>query len=260
MAPPFSSMMTTVTSILLLIVATFGGYGLADTSSFLCCPLQCRCDGNYTRAVSICEHSYLTDIPKLPVATWNILINGNNITHIRAGAFSELHNVTTIIITKNNIRTIDERAFVGLTSLEHLNLFEAQLSSLGNGAFRYFTHLTMLTLTANLIEVPQRELCRLKHLITLRLVILRLSTSVLQPCFEALTELAELTLTSLKKSNISGLTFYPVRTYLKQLGIIDCGLRRLNVGMFKDMTQLKVLDLSKNGITDLAQRSVKSLI
>ena len=252
MASPFpSSMTTTVTSVLLLVVATFGGYGLADTSSLLRCPLQCRCDGNYTRVVSVCDHSYLTDIPKLPVATWKIVIYGNNITHLRGGAFSELHKVTRIKFKNNNIRAIDERAFDGLTSLEHLLLREERLSSVGNGAFRFFPNLTSLSINAKFIEIPQRELCRLKHLTSLRLVQLRFSNSVFDPCFEELNQLTQLVLQFLKQSNISGLTFHPFRNSLNTLTITHCGLRRLNVDIFKYLTQLCNLDMSNNDITYL---------
>ena len=252
MVPPFpSSMTTTLTSVLLLIVATFGGYSLADTSAFLRCPLQCRCDGNYTSAVSTCDHSYLTDIPKLPVATWKIVITGNNITRIRGGAFSELHKVTIMYITNNNIRAIDERGFAGLSSLRHLVLKEKRMSSLRNGTFRFFTQLSVLSMTAKFIEIPQTELCMLKHLTSLKLVRLRFSASVFHPCFEELNELKQLTLQYLQQSNISDLTFHPFRSSLKTLDIMHCGLRRLDVDMFKDLSQLNNLDLSYNDITDL---------
>ena len=130
------------------------------------------------RAMSICENCYLTDIPKLPVATWTVLITGNNITRIRGGAFSELHKVTEMIIGKNNIRAIDERAFDGLTSLKVL-----ELSSVGNGTFRFVPNLTRLSITAKLLEIPQRELCMLKPLTFFNLVRLQFSASVFGPCF-----------------------------------------------------------------------------
>ena len=244
-------MTTTVTSILLLVVAMFGGHGLADTSSLLRCPLQCLCLGNYTSVVSICNYGHLTYIPKLPIATWKILITGNNITRIRGGAFSELHKVTRIKLRNNNIRAIDEKAFDGLSSLENFLLREERLSSLGNGAFRFFTNLTTLSITAQFIEIPQKELCRLKHLTRLRLVQLRFSNSVFDPCFEELNQLRRLILKFLKHSNISGLTFHPFRKYLKTLMIKQCGLRRLNADMFKYLSKLYSLDISNNDITNL---------
>ena len=239
MTPPFSSSMTTtVTAVLLLVVATFGDYGLAVTSSLQRCPLQCQCLGNYTRVVSICEHSYLTDIPKLPVLTRLIKMTGNNITRIRGGAFSELHKVTFMRIATNNIRAIDERAFDGLTSLKRLVLKEQLLSSLGTGTFRFLTNLIALSMTAKLIEIPQSELCMLKHLTFLGLVRLQFSASVFRPCFEELKQLRRLSLKLLTHSNISGLTFHPFRNSLKELSIMHCGLRRLNVDMFKYLSKL----------------------
>ena len=244
-------MTTTVTSVLLLVVALYGGYSLADTSSFLRCPLQCHCVGNYTSAVSICENSYLTDIPKFPDATWKVLITGNNITRIRGGAFSELHKVTEMIIGKNNIRAIDERAFDGLTSLKVLELKEELLSSLGNGTFRFVPNLTRLSITSKLLEIPQRELCMLKHLTFLNLVRLQFSASVFGPCFEELSQFRRLILKLLNHSNISGLTFHPFRNSLKTLNIMHCGLRRLDVDMFKYLSKLSNLDMSNNDITYL---------
>ena len=148
---------TTMTSVMLLLLATFGRYVSGATSPLLRCPLTCQCDGNYTNTVVSCVNSYLSDIPQLPVSVWKILINENNITRLRADTFSELRKLRTIRIFENNIHSIDEEAFKGFSSLDMLYLFEEFLSSFENGIFRFFTNLMKLSLRVKLTGITKRN-------------------------------------------------------------------------------------------------------
>ena len=258
-SPSTYVMAATLTSFLLLVLATFGRHVSMATSPRLRCPLTCHCDGNYTRTVVSCTSSYLTDIPQLPVGARKILIGGNNITRISADSFPGLHKLTIMRIYRNNIRSIDERAFGGLASLESLYLFEELLSSLESGVFRFFTNLIMLSMRLKLVDVPQREICGLKHLRRLKLAMFQFSTAIFHPCFEELTELRLLSLSSIDQSNISRATFHPFRDSVTDLHLIHCGLRRLPVDMFNDLPKLVVLDLSQNVLTSLPSNIFASL-
>ena len=244
-------MAAALTSFLLLVLATFGGHILEAASPRLRCPLTCKCNGSYSHAQVKCINNYLTDIPQLPVGTWNVLIRGNNITRLRANAFSELHKLRNMRICKNNVLSIDERTFNGLSSLYALYLFEEHLSSFENGVFRFFTNLTTLTMRVKGIDIPQGEICMLKHLNTLKLALFQFPSARFHPCFAELTELRTLSLRFVEQSNMSRATFHPFRNFLTMLCLIQCGLRRLQFDMFKDLSKLAVLDLSRNAITSL---------
>ena len=248
---PSSELATALTAFLLLLLATFGRHVSGATSPFMRCPLPCHCVGNYTSTVVSCANSYLTDVPQLPVGAWKILIKGNNITRLRADSFSELRKLRTVRIYRNNIQSIDENAFKGLSSLDKLYLSEESLSSFENGIFRFFTNLTMLSVRGKLTEVPQREICLLKRLRVLKLALFPFPSARFHPCFEELTELKMLSLSFMEHSNISSATFYPFRASLTEVRVIHCGLRRLHVDMFKDLSKLLILDLSQNDIISL---------
>ena len=171
-APPSTyKMAAAVTSFLLLVLATFGGHISGATSPRLRCPLMCECNGSYAHAHMSCINSYLTDIPQIPVGTWNVLIRGNNITRLRANAFSELLKLRKVRIYKNNILSIDERTFCRLASLDLLYLGEEHLSSCENRVSRFFANLTSLSVRVKGIDIPQGEICMLKHLRTLKLTL-----------------------------------------------------------------------------------------
>ena len=252
--------MTSVpTSLLLAMIVTFSCHGLDATSKRLHCPLTCRCAGNYTNAIVVCENSYLTRIPQLPVGTTKTLFIGNNITRLRAGAFSGLPKLRNMRLVKNNIRLIDEGAFQGLNSLELLHLSEESLSSFENGIFRFFTNLTVLTMRVKGVVIPQTEICLLKRLRRLQLSLFQFPSARFRHCLEKLTALWVLSLDSVQQSNISRVTFHPFRGSLIELHLVNCGLRRLHVDMFNDLSRLSVLDLTQNEITDLPSNIFASL-
>ena len=154
-SPSTCVIMSAPTSLLLALIVTVSCPGLDATPKRLRCPLTCRCTGNYSNAFVACENSYLTRIPQLPAGTTKTIIVGNNITRLRAGAFSELHQMRNMRIYKNNIRSIDEGAFRGLTSLEMLYLSEESLSSFENGVFRFFANLSRISMRARGVVIPQ---------------------------------------------------------------------------------------------------------
>ena len=257
---PSTCVMTSLpTSFLLAMIFTFSCLGLDATSKRLRCPLTCRCSGNYSNSIVTCSNSYLTDIPQLQAGVWRCLFFGNNITRLRAGAFSEPRRLRYMHLSKNNIRFIEERAFQGLTSLEMLHLSEESLSSFEDGIFRFFTNLTELNMRVKEVDIPQTEICLLKRLRKLQLSLFQFPSARFRHCLEKLTQLWMLSLDSVQQSNISRATFYPFRRSLTNLLLINCGLRRLHVDMFNDLSNLVVLELQRNEITDLPSNIFASL-
>ena len=247
--PPSSSnlKMDVVTSSLLLVFAVFFNCTVIASTPYTRCPLTCACNGTFVS----CSHSYLTDIPKFPRETQTIDIKFNNISRLRADAFSELANLKTLHISKNNIRSIDERTFKGLASLEGLVLKEESLDTFENGSFRFLSTLQYLRMRTKLIQPPQADICLLKHLLHLRLEMFKFSSAMFHSCFEGLVQLQSLFLLNMQNSNMSRATFHPFRDSVKVLILQGCGLHHLAADMFYDLSQLVSLDLTDNDITAL---------
>ena len=257
---PSTCVMTTLPTYLLLVMfVTFSCPGLDATSKRLRCPLMCRCTGNYSNSEVACENSYLTRVPQLPVGTRKAIIVGNNITRLHDGDFSGLNKLRKLRIYKNNIRAIDEGVFHGLNSLEMLYLREESLSSFEKGVFRFFGNLSRISMRVKGVVIPQAEICMLKRLRMLKLAMFHFPSSRFHQCFEELTVLSTVSLNSVQQNNISRATFYPFRGSLTELHLVNCGLRRLHVDMFNDLSRLVVLDLTQNEITDLPSGIFASL-
>ena len=239
--------MDVATSSLLLVFIVFVNCPVMASTSFTRCPLTCACNGTFVS----CSHSYLTDIPKFRRETQKLNIKNNNISRLRADAFSELTNLETLYIAENNIRSIDERAFRGLASLDSLVLNEESLNTFENDAFRVLSNLTQLRMHMKFIELPQADICLLKHLRQLKLEMFKFSSAMFHSCFEELDQLHSLFLFKMQNSNMSRATFHPFGGSVKVLGLRGCGLHRLAADMFYDLSQLVSLDLTDNDITAL---------
>ena len=258
-SPSTCAMASVSTSLLLALIVTFSCPGLDATSKGLRCPLTCQCTGNYSNSTVTCDNSYLTRIPQLPFGTTKAIIVGNNITRLHDNAFSGLNKLRIMRINMNNIQAIDEGAFRGLNSLEMLYLDEEWLSSFENGVFRFFCNLSRISMRVKGVVIPQAELCLVKSLRILKLAKFHFPSARFRQCFEQLTVLSTLSLNYVQQSNISRATFYPFRGSLTELHLINCGLRRLRVDMFNDLSKLIVLDLTQNEITDLPSDIFASL-
>ena len=93
----------------------------------------------------------------------------------------------------------------------------------------------------------------------LRLALFQFPSARFLQCFEKLTVLSRVSLNSVQQNNISRATFYPFRGSLTDLHLINCGLRRLHVEMFNDLSKLVVLDLTQNEIINLPSNIFASL-
>ena len=245
-------MAAALTSSLLLFLATacshVSGYTLLPGH----CPLMCLCTGNYSHAYVACKNSHLTYIPHYPAGTWGITIENNNIKRLRNKSFGGLYKLTSLRIENNKIQSISESAFVGSTALNALTINEDSLSLFENGVFHVLSNLTMLTMQAKRIEIPQRDVCVLRNLKSLTLGKFKFPSAIFLRCFQKITKLATLQLMSIELKNISRATFSPFRRIsLTKLRLINCGLRRLNVDIFEDLSRLQELDLSQNAIASL---------
>ena len=249
-------MAAVLTSFLLVLLTTLCIHVNGDTVPRPRCPIVCECD----RSRVDCNYRDITEIPQFPINTKIITMIGNNILRIRARSFSEVPNLTEINLRDNNIQTIDERAFEGLGLLRNLTLHE-DLLPFESGVFRFFfdlTFLEMVKIKINL-DIPQEEVCRLRHLQQLTLRGFELKSVKFERCFEDLTQLSVLKLFSMYLHSISGATFRSFRLFLVELHLNNCSINTLDADTFKHFSKLTVLSLKDNFIAYLPDTIFSSL-
>uniref|UniRef100_A0A8C5QS40 LRRCT domain-containing protein n=1 Tax=Leptobrachium leishanense TaxID=445787 RepID=A0A8C5QS40_9ANUR len=113
------------------------------------CPLNCSC----LRETGLVQCHFLTlqGIPReIPHWVQNLSITGRNLTTLQASSFinngTQLSNLTTLLLTNNNVQTIRPLAFHQLPHLVTLDLSFNDLHSIAKDAFTGVAHLQVLRL------------------------------------------------------------------------------------------------------------------
>ncbi|KAM9334655.1 epiphycan [Symphorus nematophorus] len=147
--------------------------------------LLCTCLGGSV----YCDDLKLDSVPPLPKDTTHFYARYNRITKINKSDFASMNKLKRIDLTANEIKTIDDQAFLGLPELEELvirenhitqlpalpetmSLIDASHNNIGtkgihNEAFKDMTSLLYLYLTDNHIDyipVPLPDSLRSLHL------------------------------------------------------------------------------------------------
>ncbi|CAJ1099261.1 slit homolog 1 protein-like isoform X13 [Octopus vulgaris] len=100
-----------------------------------------------------CANRNLLSIPQpIPTNVEYLYLHWNNIATIKEGAFTGLSNLKELTLNENNISTIKEGAFTGLSNLNYLALNENNISTIKEGAFTGLSNLKELYLFSNPIE------------------------------------------------------------------------------------------------------------
>ncbi|XP_031428199.1 wnt-activated inhibitory factor 2 [Clupea harengus] len=126
------------------------------------CPWSCSC-ANSTATVS-CLDSQETEIPgDIPPWVNTLILRGNNVSTLPECAFSpngtELELVT-LLLSHNNIQTIEPYAFLGLPRLQLLDLSHNRLVVISEMAFYGLEELRYLHLNDTLTAFGARQLSR----------------------------------------------------------------------------------------------------
>ncbi|KPP76367.1 Trophoblast glycoprotein-like [Scleropages formosus] len=118
------------------------------------CPTTCTCEEN-TRSIT-CRNLQDSEIPTdLPQWVSTLNLTGNNIsTLVREGfSFNATHlELSTLLLSGNNIQSIEEDAFLGLPSLQMLDLSRNRLVSISLHAFHGLLELRYLCLNDTLVD------------------------------------------------------------------------------------------------------------
>ncbi|XP_074553937.1 epiphycan isoform X3 [Halichoeres trimaculatus] len=165
-----------------------GGSGVLmgpDTQKGMPTCLLCTCLGGSV----YCDDLKLDSVPPLPKDTTHFYARYNRITKINKSDFASMNKLKRIDLTANEIKSVDDKAFMGLPELEELvirenhisqlpalpetmTLIDASQNNIGTKgihkeAFKDMTSLLYLYLTDNIIDyipVPLPDSLRSLHL------------------------------------------------------------------------------------------------
>ncbi|XP_054478386.1 trophoblast glycoprotein-like [Anoplopoma fimbria] len=205
----------------------FLGILLCAPYQFLECPLGCECFA-VTRTVKNVSKDLLTVPQSVRGYAKTVIITGNNITKIGPDSFTEMENVTNIILSNKRITEMASHSFSALINLRFLDLSENQLALI---------HPTALSIPGS----PLQELNLSRSLHNLN----------------ALTDLAAALrwggLEGLLRLDLSGnhLALLPPGMFsrlrnLQQLFLANNSLVAFYSGTFSGMSRLELLDLTQN--------------
>ena len=125
----------------------------------------------YNIACSVSEDKYyrgtrrgLTEIPgDIPDDVQEVFLGSNDITEIKANAFSNLANCTHLYLGKNKISKIEAGAFKGLDNLKYLDLSNNSLESLGREVLDDLPRPLELDLEGNVFDCDNNSVgCHLR--------------------------------------------------------------------------------------------------
>ncbi|XP_045900093.1 trophoblast glycoprotein-like [Micropterus dolomieu] len=204
------------------------------------CAFGCECLA-VTRTVKCVSNDLLTVPQSIPGYARTVIVIGNNIHQIGPESFTELENVTNIILSNNRITEMASHSFFALINLRFLDLSGNQLALIHPEA----------------LSVPGSPLQELN-----------LSRSLYN--FSALTDLTTALrwggLVGLLRLDLSGnhLTLLPPGMFshlpnLQQLFLTNNSLVAVYSGTFSGMHHLEVLDLTRNAFGTFGADALQEL-
>ncbi|XP_019643134.1 PREDICTED: leucine-rich repeat-containing protein 4C-like [Branchiostoma belcheri] len=234
------------------------------------CPRICKCSGSFETVY--CGESELLKVPRgIPTIAQVLSLPYNNISKLTKNQFVTLRQLQTLQLGFNTISTIEAEAFRNLENLQTLELLNNRLSSVPTSSFKAIPALRELWLRGNpitcldamafypLSSLRLLDIGEMRQLKAVskdafaglsRLVYLNMAVSNLEsvPYLQYLTSLEELDLSGnsiqmLKSGDLVGLK------RLKRLLMVSTNLSKVEYNAFKDLSELRELDLSYNNLT-----------
>ena len=234
--------------------------GCSKTS--LTCLKTCRCSEIQDSCMVDCSNTGLESVPKgLPLCTTQLNLNNNKIQVLHNDSFVQskggiLPNLTAVTIRSNRLKKIEINAFMGLHSLNMLDLYNNSLKFINSYPQSVFVpiskSLEVLDVRSNLLgDISQMDypgsVGELVGLRELRIDYLRNKSLPIK--YSKLTNLTKVSFSGGRKKIqlISDDMFHAVST----LGITEIDLAGLDIGVignntFLHLPKLKILDLSDN--------------
>ncbi|XP_063408226.1 leucine-rich repeat-containing G-protein coupled receptor 4-like [Mytilus trossulus] len=193
------------------------------------CPNMCDCSGTNID----CEFKGLTQIPDMiPSDTTRLDLARNSIISIEQNAFVGLSSLQILYLAGNSITSIDDNAFKGLSSLQILDLSRNSITSIEGIAIEGLASLEELDLSHNSI------------------------TSIAENAFEGLTSLQQLYLNDKSITSIDTNVFAGI-TSLQNLNVNS--ITSIGSNSFFGLTSLQRLVLFDNIITSIEDNAFEGL-
>ncbi|XP_035658300.1 slit homolog 1 protein-like [Branchiostoma floridae] len=223
----------------------------------------------------------LTNGSFLGLSQLSVLIMENcNITVMHKGAFEGLQEVTTLDLAHSRIEIIQDDAFVGLIDVKTLRLERNRIRSLSKNAFKGLSAVTSINLAYNRIyDVENGAFVGVDYLRNLDLTGNRLTS--LPAGLEDMRSLRSLVLTNnsitdipddMPPNTVSVLTLSSnplgnarlsrlanIFPQLSSLYLADVGLQTVQEDDFKGMSNLQLLNLDDNNLSEIPGRPFDSL-
>ncbi|XP_035692542.1 slit homolog 2 protein-like [Branchiostoma floridae] len=196
-----------------------------------------------------CTSMGLTSIPQnLPTSISMLDLDGNQITSIQAGSFTNLTRLKALHLHFNMITVIEKGAFASLSRLETLTLSFNQMTVIKSDLFVNLIRLRELWLDGNQItNIQLGALCYLSQLQMLNLCFNKI-TNIPSGLFSNLHQLQRLYIKYNKITMIQPCTFANL-IHLKELRLDHNQITSIQSSALTNLTQLQELNLSYNKIT-----------
>ena len=177
-------------------------------------------------------------------------IRKKNISALKAGDFSGLSSLGSLILGDNQLHSLPEGVFSGLTALWELHLYENQLTDLPVGVFSGLTTLRTINMGGNnLTSLREDVFAGLSSLTKLWIDVNKLS-SLPENVFSGLSSLSNLSLSNNQLSSLPENVF----SGLSSLAVLYLGNNQLNSlpsGVFSGLSSLSTLHLFNNQLREL---------
>ena len=177
-------------------------------------------------------------------------IRNKNISALKAGDFSGLSSLGSLILGGNQLHSLPEGVFSGLTALWELHLYENQLTDLPVGVFSGLTTLRTINMGGNnLTSLREDVFAGLSSLTKLWIDVNKLS-SLPENVFSGLSSLSNLSLSNNQLSSLPENVF----SGLSSLAVLYLGNNQLNSlpsGVFSGLSSLSTLHLFNNQLREL---------
>ncbi|XP_043097477.1 leucine-rich repeat-containing protein 15 [Puntigrus tetrazona] len=185
-------------------------------------------------------------------------LSKNRLTSLPADAFRGLEKLEQLMLQRNAIRQLYSNAFQGLSHLKHLFLQQNHLTDIPAGIFDDLVSLEILHLQDNTItQLPANLFSNLPKLKKLYLSNNRLSL-LPSAIFLNLPSLTHISLYENQLSRLMPETFGPMA--LQELWLYDNLLTHLEDNVFNNLTEIRLLVLSRNRIQHISPGAFNGLM
>ncbi|XP_078078694.1 transforming growth factor beta activator LRRC32 [Mustelus asterias] len=167
-------------------------------------------------------------------------------------------NIWKLDLSVNRIQSLMMENLTHYNSIQHLDLQSNHLAFIQPGAFASLSHLEVLNLADNLLDLSKHGLGRLPYLKRLELSGNSLYTGVIEDFLKEAPLLEELSLARNSITKLSDHTFQGSPS-LKHINLQHNVIIEIESGAFRSLSNLSVLDLAMNSIPCISDFDLQQL-